>query len=1051
MMDQIGQIERITQDRVVKLFQEKLAYRYLGNWQDRADNSNIEVEILTQHLKNKYSNAVIQKAIDKLEKTANQNKRLYDINKEVYSMLYYGVNILPEIGAQKETVSLINWQEPHKNDFAIAEEVSIIGKHNKRPDIVLYVNGIALAVLELKRSTVYATEGIRQNINNQTKESIQPFFSTVQMLMAGNDNEGIFYGAIETKEKYYLRWKEISEQHDSDSPYLIELTKDIRDLTANVSYRLDKNIIELLNKERFLELLHDYIVFDRGIKKIARANQYFGTKAAQENVKKRQNGIIWHTQGSGKSLTMVWLAKWILQEKPDSRVLIITDRIELDEQIEKVFKGVGEEITRAKDGSDLIAKLNATHPRLLCSLIHKFARREEASEKEMDEYIASLKNSLPIDFKAKGNIFVFVDECHRTQSNKLHEAMKKILPHALLIGFTGTPLLKEDKKKSIEVFGKYIHTYKFDEAVKDKVILDLRYEARDIEQKITSMTKIDEWFDAKTQGLTEFAKTELKQKWGTVKKIFSSKSRLEKVVADIMLDMATKERLQNGRGNALLVSDSIYNACRYFELFQNAGLKNCAIVTSFATSYADTKGEDSGEGNTEKILQYNVYKKMLGDYFNEDPEKAMNKREDFEAEVKKKFIEEPAQMKLLIVVDKLLTGFDAPPATYLYIDKTMRDHGLFQAICRVNRLDGEDKEYGYIIDYKDLFQSLDKSVKDYTSGAFDAYDSDDIAGLLQDRLKKGNEQLTNALETLRSLIEPVEPPKEKINYLHYFVGDSQNPNDLKETEPKRIALYKATIALIRAYTNLANEMPDAGYTVFEIEAIKTEVKFFENLRQEIQIASGDYIDLKEYEPAMRHLIDSYLGAEESKVLSNFDDLSLVELLVKDEKNAIDKLPLHIREDQDIIAETVANNLRKIITEESPTNPIYYEKMSTLLEDLIRLRKEKTKSYQDYLNEIIKLAKKIKRIDEKAAYPSSLNTNAKKALYDNLGQNEELANRLDETIMKTKKDAWRDNKQRTRAVRKVIEEVLKEFKLLEKDKNEDEIARVLELVKNQRDY
>ena len=1046
MTSKVGQLERVTQNRVVKLFQEKLEYRYLGNWEDREDNSNIEEEILTVYLKKKYSDNLIGKALYEFNKVANdQSKSLYDVNKAVYSMLRYGVNVQPDIGQNKKTIQLIDWKNPLNNDFAIAEEVTIKGVHKKRPDIVIYINGIALGVIELKRSTVSISEGIRQNLDNQKHIFIKPFFSTLQYIMAGSDNEGIAYGAIDTKEKYYLKWKEVNEENNPNDTYLLELTKPIRQLATTVEHRLDKNIIEMLNKKRFLELLHDNIVFDRGIKKLSRPNQYFGLKASQEHVRKREGGIIWHTQGSGKSLTMVWLTKWIRENVENARVLVITDRVELDEQIEKVYKGVDEDIKRTKNGSDLIDKLNSNSPWLLCSLVHKFGGKDEIDEKDVDEYIESLKASLPTNFKAKGDIYVFVDECHRTQSGKLHEAMTTLLPDALFIGFTGTPLLKKDKKKSIEVFGKYIHTYKFDEAVKDKVILDLRYEARDIEQKIASMDKIDQWFDAKTRGLTDFAKTELKQKWGTIKKVFSSKSRLEKVVADVMLDMETKERLQNGRGNAMLVSESIYNACRYYELFQNAGLKNCAIVTSFAPSHADIKGEESGEGYTEKLRQYEIYKQMLADYFNEDPEKAINKVEDFEKDVKKKFVDEPAQMKLLIVVDKLLTGFDAPSATYLYIDKNMRDHGLFQAICRVNRLD-DDKEYGYIIDYKDLFKSLDKSIQDYTSEAFDDYDKEDVAGLLEDRLKKGKERLEDALETIRALVEPVEPPKGQVQFQHYFVGDSENPDDLKDTEPRRVALYKSVISLIRAYANLADEMIDAGYTASEIEKIKAEVKDFENLRKEIQIASGDYIDLKQYEPAMRHLIDSYLGAEESRVLSKFDDLSLVELIVEKGKDAINELPPNIRKNKDSMSETIENNLRKVIIEESPTNPMYYEKMSILLDELIKLRKEKTDEYEKYLDEIVELTRKVKKPSEKSTYPTSLTTNAKRALYDNLGKNEALANTLDEKIMTTKKDSWRDYNMRTKAVKYAIREVLGEFKVKEPD-----AEYILEIVKNQQDY
>lgn len=1045
----VGQLERKTQNRIVALMQNELEYRYLGNWEERENNTNVEEEILSDWLvnKKKYTQNLANKAVyEFVRATSDQSKSLYDVNKEVYSLLRYGVNVQPEIGQNKQTVLLIDWENPKKNDFAIAEEVTIKGLHKKRPDIVLYVNGIALGVLELKRSTVSISEGIRQNEDNQKHIFIKPFYSTIQYVMAGNDIEGLAYGAIGTKEKYFLKWKEVNEEKDKDYPHLLDITQPIRNRTALYDYPLDRHIIELLNKERLLELIHDFIVFDRGQKKHSRPNQYFGIKMAQDFIQRRENGIIWHTQGSGKSLTMVWLTKWIREYNPNARVLVITDREELDDQIQKVYIGVQEEIYRTKNGRDLLSKLNDTAPWLICSLIHKFGGKEEVDENDMDAYLMELRSSIPSGYKAKGDIYVFVDECHRTQSGKLHEAMKQFVPDAMFIGFTGTPLLKTDKQTSMEVFGRYIHTYKFDEAVKDKVVLDLRYEARDVEQKITSKEKIDEWFDLKTRGLTEYAKAELKQRWGTIKKVYSSKSRLEKIVMDMMLDMERKERLQNGRGNAILVSDSIYNACRYFELFQKAGLKNCAIITSFVPNANDIKGE--GANYTEKLQRFEIYRKMLGDYFNEDPDSALNKVEQFETEVKKKFVDEPEQMKLLIVVNKLLTGFDAPSATYLYIDKKLRDHGLFQAVCRVNRLDGEDKDYGYIIDYMDLFKSLEQAFNEYTSEAFSGYEKSDIEGLLKDRLLKGKERLDEALEAIKALVEPVEPPRDTLSHIRYFCGqNTENPDELKDTEPRRVALYKLTIALMRAYANVADEMKDAGYTAKETEQIKADIKHFENLRKEIQLASGDYIDLKQYEPAMRYLIDSYIGAEESRMLANFDDLSLVELLVEKGKDAIDDLPKSFRDNHEAMAEAIENNLRRVIIEESPTNPMYYEKMSVLLDELIKLRKAATLEYEKYLNKIIELAGKIKKPNTSAEYPASINSNAKRALFDNLGRNELLATELDHKILTTKKDGWRDHIQKSKAVRNAITDVLKVHGITE----DAEIHRIFDLVKNQHEY
>ncbi|MEQ1668689.1 MAG: HsdR family type I site-specific deoxyribonuclease, partial [Sulfuriferula sp.] len=590
--------------------------------------------------------------------------------------------------------------------------------------------------------------------------------------------------------------------------------------------------------------------------------------------------------------------------------VVITDRTELDEQIEKVFKGVDEDIYRAQSGADLIVKLNAPNPWLMASLIHKFAGKDDDEHVgDIAEFIAEMQRSLPADFKAKGEIYVFVDECHRTQSGELHKAMKAILPNALFIGFTGTPLLKADKQKSIEIFGKYIHTYKFDEAVRDKVVLDLRYEARDIDQGITSPAKIDQWFDAKTRGLNDVALALLKKKWGSMQKVLSSKSRLEKIVADILMDMETKDRLQSGRGNAMLVTSSIYEACKCYELFDKTELAGkCAIITSYSPSPADIKGEETGEGLTERLRKYEIYNQMLGD----------QAAEDFEKEVKKKFIDQPGQMKLLIVVDKLLTGFDAPSATYLYIDKQMRDHGLFQAICRVNRLDGDDKEYGYIVDYKDLFKSLGTAIYDYTSGALDGYDQEDVAGLLVDRLQMAKERLEEAREAIKALCEPVASPKDTVAYLRYFCAlDTADKNQLKDNESKRVTLYKYTVSLIRAYADLTSEMAEAGYSADQTEQIRQEVDHFEKVRSEVKMASGDYIDMKMFEPAMRHLIDTYIRAEDSEIISTFDDISLVQLIVERGVDALQELPKGIRDNKEAVAETIENNLRKVIIDEQP--------------------------------------------------------------------------------------------------------------------------------------
>ena len=896
-------------------------------------------------------------------------------------------------------------------DNTIAEEVTLAGKNSKRPDVVLFVNGIAVGVIELKRSKVAVEEGIRQNLDNQKPEFTQKYFTTMQLVMAGNDTQGLRYGTIETSQKYYLKWKEKSDRE--------------------FDYLLDKHISLLCEKSRVLELIHDFVVFDKGVKKLCRPNQYFGITAAQENIRTKQGGILWHTQGSGKSLTMVWLTKWIRENVKDSRVLIITDREELDDQIEKLFTGVDEKIYRTKSGRDLINVLNHKTEMLIGSLVHKFGRKSD--EGDYDSFIEDLKASLGSDFKAKGDIYVFVDECHRTQSGKLHDAMKMILPDSLFIGFTGTPLLKKDKQKSIEIFGPYIgNPYKFDEAVEDGVVLDLLYEARDVEQFITDQQSIDEWFAAETKGLTDVAKVELKKRWGTMQKVLGSKSRLEKIVFDIVKDFKIKPRLSTGEGNAMLVSGSVYQACKYYELFQNSGFKDCAIITSYQPHHGDIKGEETGEDNpTDKLLKYEVYTKMLNG----------KTTEDFEAEAKAKFIKEPSKMKLLIVVDKLLTGFDAPSASYLYIDKKMQDHGLFQAICRVNRIDTDDKEYGYIIDYKDLFKSLQNSIQDYTSEVFDNCDEDDVIGLLKDRHTESKERLETSLEAVKAMCEPVHP-KDEPAFIKFFCGNTENPQDIKDTEEKRVALYKAVVSLIRAYSNVANEMHKLGYSDAEANSIKGEVKYYSDLRETIKQASGDYLDLKRFEPGMRQLMDMYLDAKSSTKISDFENKSLVDLIVKlggeVERTSKDKK----KKRQEAVAETIENNVRKVIVEESQTNPKYYEKMSKLLDEIIQLRKQETCDYHDYLEKIKELATKVAEPSSGESYPNSINTRAKQALYDNLDNDESLAIVLDEAVRYNKLDGWRDGGIKEKKLMLAVNGIISDA---------DKTLALMEIIKAQSEY
>jgi type I restriction enzyme R subunit len=504
--------------------------------------------------------------------------------------------------------------------------------------------------------------------------------------------------------------------------------------------------------------------------------------------------------------------------------------------------------------------------------------------------------------------------------------------------------------------------------------------------------------------------------------LLSSRSRLEKVVFDILDDFYKKDRLASGRGNAMLVASSIYEACQYYEIFQTMGFTKCAVVTSYEPGALSTD-----------TREYAIYQKMLNG----------KSTEDFEKEIKKKFIEQPGQMQLLIVVDKLLTGFDAPPATYLYIDKNMQDHGLFQAICRVNRLDGEDKEYGYIVDYRDLFKKLEKAVGDYTAGALEGFDKEDVLGLLKDRMDEGKKDLDEAMEIVKALCEPVSPPKDSAMYIRYFCGDVENPYSLKENEIKRVKLYKSVSHLLRAYADLANDMAGAGYTKDQTQAIEHEVRHYEQVRMEIKLASGDYIDLKKYEPAMRVLIDRYISATESEKLSAFDDMTLVDLIVKKGEDALNELPDAVKQSQEAVAETIENNVRKLIIDEMPTNPKYYLRMSELLDELVKKRKQADVEYKEYLKQIVALSKKVKNpMDESVG--AEINTSAKRAIYDNLGQDVNKAVAVHNAVIASRQADWRGNRLKERAIKIEIKNALPEI-------TDEELKNLFEIIKNQNEY
>lgn len=1005
------QKERDYQNHLVRRFQDELGYEYLGNWQYAQgssvnsmgrENSPILDDEVRRFLKEQGRTQMqIEDVLTQLKSMARlgdpKMNSLIQRNNEMYETLTMGIKSKPSPEKNHEDVMFFDFQNIDSNHFAIAEEVSyidpLVGK-NKRPDIVVYVNGIALAVIELKSSLVNYEKGIEQHLSNEM-DYIPSFFTTIQFTIASNDGVEFRYGTVGTPLAFWCKWKRDTNK-----------TGDV--LTEKESYNL------FFNKENFMFLFRYGVLNDGGKKKVLRPHQIYAVKAAAARMPKKESGVIWHSQGSGKSLTMVALASYIRRNFQNPRVVVITDRKELDIQLAVTFKKGGNKLHQASSCSDLLETLNQGQEWLICSLIHKFgAHSSDEEEKDesgtkvnLDDYLNEIQSIISQkygdNFSVKGdNIFVFVDECHRTQSGRLHEAMRAIMgKEIMLIGFTGTPLLKKDKgdeynaikSMSERTFGPYIHKYLHKQAVEDKVILDLQYEYRNVEQTLAGKEKVDKKLEQLTIGreLTKAQKQMVEQRWATMERIYSTKERINRIGYSILEDVEFG-LLKHDWCNAMLVAGSIYQAYRYYEFFSdsNSVLKDhCAVVTSYDPQVRDL-ANNSADNNktTETKYKYDWAKRSFKDA-------GVNNADEYEAWAKKLFVSQPAQMKLLIVVNKLLTGFDAPSATILYIDNEIKDHTLFQAVCRVNRL-GEDikdengniiarthKEFGRIVDFKNLFNCIENVVAKFNDGlGFEGLDGVDIEGLLDDAVKKCKQRLEAATEAYENLKADWERKglTDLESLAQYYTTKIEGEPSASD---RRNVMYSITGAVVTAYNNMSDFFSKSGYTDEQIKRFATTSREAGTIRRKVEQKSGDDFDPRILDPDMRQLLDQHIRAEDAETfVPSSADFSFLDLIndSTDTEAETNRVIAAAGGNAKGAAEVIEGKARRVNTDWNSGDDVLQKAFSDKLQDLLDKLKKNNATAKETIQALIEHIKNVKHGNDA---PEGLTNKRCKALWNN---------------------------------------------------------------------
>ena len=960
----------------------------------------------------KFSDTNIQQAIRDLDEPLTNG--LVKTNEAIFETLLNGrsyMEFLPDGSKKSFTIQYIDWDNIKNNVFHVVEEFKVErmdGRGTVRPDIVLFVNGIPFGVIECKRASISVKQGIQQMIRNQKNEYVPQLFKFVQLVMVTNKNE-TKYATCYTPERFWSVWKEEKEEWlDSWLNQTVE---------GRLATNQDKNIISLFHPERLLEITKYFTLFDKDVKKVARYQQYFAIKEIiktieeRDEIGNRQSGVIWHTQGSGKSLTMVMLARYILSElhNYNPKVVVVTDRVELDKQIHKTFRHSRLKASRAISGGHLVDLINDNNADIITSLVHKF---DTASKHKTSD---------------SRDIFVLVDESHRTQYGELHIKMKKVFPNACYLGFTGTPLMKKEKNTMVK-FGKLIHKYTIADGVRDKAIVGLLYEGKMVEQSVNQKV-IDKRLEMITRHLNEKQKEEVMKKWSKFERIASSNQRINMIALDINEHFLRNYKTQGSQFKAMLATNSKIEAIRYLEAFEEFGDLNCAVVISPPDQREGHEAVD--EESKDKVQRF--WKRMMNRY---------GTPENYEDAIKDEFVNGD-ELDLLIVVDKLLTGFDAPRATVLYVDKPMKEHTLLQAIARVNRL-YEGKDYGLIIDYRGLLEKLDEAMQMYSGAGLENFDPEDLKGAIYDVIS-----IIGSLRQYYSeLVQLFAPIKNKNDREEYEVW--------LEDEERREEFYKV-LSHFGRHLGIALESEKIYHTLpeEEIEKYKKDFRFFQDLRKSVKMRYSDTIDHQEYEAKMQKLMDNYIAAEDVIRITNPIDI----LNTKAFEEEIERLGSKRAK-----ADAIRTRLTKSIHTRWDENPSYYKKFSERIEEVIQEYKDKRISEAEYLKRMKDIMKDYQSGHSTEQYPTVIKENRNaQAFYgvirdilsetketaasydiDSLG---ELALHMDEIIREHQKVDWHDNIEIHNRIAQEMDDLLFDFKeRYNVDMDFDTIDKIIEQTK-----